>query len=464
MSLLTLVLKGPTADKSYQQYQKYQNILQAVELRLDLWSEVSLSALQQLVKKFTHPWILTYKTKPFSFLIPFLSLSPSFVDIEGEIDQKELQELKHRFPSIQWIFSYHNFEQVPEDIHTIYSQLQQKGADIIKIACYASTSLEAIRLFLFSRKLQQKHTLLAMGPFGRWLRKLGGLMGNEFHYVAVNKKEALYGQLSIEQWYQEKAPLIKEDTALYALLGDPVSSSRGPIFHNRWFQKQNKNAYYLKIPIQKSELAPFLRMATQLPFQGFSVTMPLKEEAYQAVSFLEKATHAMGSINTLVRQGGTWRGENTDASSALDLIEKKRNILNQRFLILGTGGSAKAIGTEAKRRGADVIFVGRDPFALRSLQKKGFQVAFLSEISFLLSFPEGILVHCTPVGMDGKSCLFSEDLFSPSWLIMDLISVPLWTPLLLAAKKKGCSVITGRQLFLLQAKKQQAFWDNYSLA
>ena len=455
--MLTLVFKEGDVSSVLSIYKAKASFIDAVEIRLDLL-QWDLEQIRFLRNKISHPVVFTDKWDALTeekkaFIFSYLPLTPTFVDFEESIEESFWQECRKKFPKIRWILSYHNYQKTPKNLFSIFTSIEKRKSDLIKIACHCKNSLDALRMFEVARAIpSEKRIFVPMGIKGKWLRSLSFIFKNPFTYVACANKEKAFGQFSLEEFRKKALHTLHPKTQVYALLGSPVYQSIGDIFHNKTLKDQN--GYYVKILVKKEELFPFLEKAKNLPFQGFSITMPLKETAH-SYCLKENTLRTKFSVNTLKKIKGKFYGFNTDGSSCLDLIEEK-GFQGFPLVILGPGGASKAIGILAKERGYKVYFMGRNGKELKALKNLGCEVfSFSKKVS---SFSKAILVNGTPIGMDKKSLPVPEEFFSSKWLVFDLIYSPRKTPLIQKAQEKNCQVIVGKSLFIRQAEKQQKIW------
>ena len=148
---------------------------------------------------------------------------------------------------------------------------------------------------------------------------------------------AVSGQIDIEELCNVYCyRRLKKADLIYALLGDPVTYSMGHRIHNQILNK----GVYVKLKLRPEEVGPFRELAAQLPFKGFSVTMPLKK--LFAPGF---------AINTIAVHNSGWDFANTDGPAAAHLIEKHTTLHNKRCVILGAGGVADGFATSLIERG-----------------------------------------------------------------------------------------------------------------
>ena len=259
--------------------------------------------------------------------------------------------------------------------------------------------------------------------------------------------------------YRVKA--LDSNTSIFALIGDPVSQSVGTKFHNNSFKTEGREAIYTRFRLEGHELKLFFEQLKGLPVKGLSVTMPLKE---QVLEFATKGGEGdlirqIGAINTLKITDNKIIGLNTDGIAALDCIENHGTVRGKEFLLLGAGGSAKAIAYEALRRGANLTIINRTGEKARILETTlGGNGFALSEKNKWQKKTYDVLFNTIP---DGSSLDF-EDLFlvclSKSCVVMDACYYPLETECLFWAKSHDFKRVNGLEMFKAQAHLQQNFW------
>lgn len=399
-----------------------------IELRLDLFQPQQIEKLRALCKK---PVIFTLKEVDFKLL----ELSPDYVDLPSTTDSRTFEEIGRRFPRIQRICSYHNFKE------TTFPHLSHP-AELYKIVGYAHSTIDALKMLRFVR--EHRCLGLCMGEFGTVTRILAPLFGAPWTYAPIEpEQQTAPGQIFLEELAQTyRYRSLSPKTALYGLIGDPVSKSSGHIVHNHAFGELGLDAVYVKMRVKKEELSLFLPLCQEIGFRGLSVTMPLKERVLQN-----------RAVNTLAFREGKLYGWNTDGVGALEALEKIEKVKGKKVVLLGAGGVAIGIAKEAKKRGAKLFIVNRTLSRAEILAKEveGEALA-LEHFSQLAKRGYDILMNCTPV------CPVSKEDLLENRLVMDVITKPRQTPLLIAAREKGCPTVEGIEMWIQQAIGQYEKW------
>jgi len=129
-----------------------------------------------------------------------------------------------------------------------------------------------------------------------------------------------------------------------AVLGYPIAHSLSPLLHNTAFKLLGISGQYSAIEVKSGELQKFIETRGR-DFDYLSLTMPLKEEALNLE--LDIKIDALGnriqSLNTLMRAGNSWSATSTDGSGFIKSLTKAGYSHFDRVLILGAGGTARAV-------------------------------------------------------------------------------------------------------------------------
>ena len=266
--------------------------------------------------------------------------------------------------------------------------------------------------------------------------------------------------------------VINTHTRFCGVIGNPIEHSLSPAIHNAAFQELGLNYVYLAWRVEAiGDAINGLRALGN--FRGASVTIPHKVAAVSFLDEVERTACHIGAINTIVADGGRLTGHNTDATGALRALrEGGVSLANQRVVMLGSGGAARAIAFALAAEGASerLDLLGIDDREcgvlasdLRAKTKLSVQKHHLSEESLTNTLPNAlVLIHCTPTGMSpnvDETCVPSS-LLHVGLTVMDIVYNPRETRLLREARAVGCRTIPGLEMFLHQAAAQFELWTN----
>jgi shikimate dehydrogenase len=148
-------------------------------------------------------------------------------------------------------------------------------------------------------------------------------------------------------------------TRLLAVLGDPVAHSLSPVMHNAAIAALGLDAVYVALRTPPAAVPDTLTTLTGLGVAG-NVTVPLKGAAERCVARKTDLCDRTGSCNTFWVEQGTLVGDNTDVP-AIAAELKDMGVDGGRWLVLGTGGSARAVAIAASQAGAELLVRSREP-------------------------------------------------------------------------------------------------------
>jgi len=259
---------------------------------------------------------------------------------------------------------------------------------------------------------------------------------------------------------------ISPKTKLCAVIGNPIAHSLSPALHNAAFRELGLDFVYIAFRVEdvKNALAGMRALEN---FRGMSVTIPHKIEAIKYLDEIAEVDRHIGSINTIVNEGGRLVGLGTDGPGALKaLVDAGVNMQGKRLLMLGAGGAARAIAfTLAARAGlAELAILDIVPEVLNKLADDlqtntaaKITADLMTDATLAAAMAKAdVIIHCTPVGMHPKedASLVPADLFRPGQVVFDIVYTPLKTKLLADAEARGLQTVSGVEMFVNQAVLQ----------
>jgi len=417
----------------------------------------------------------------------------AWIDLEIETAEKlTREELRALRGCARVLVSYHNFRRTPANLRSVAKRLERVGGDAIKIAAQARGLRDALRVLDVARG-KRRVVAVPMGEAAAAARILALRAGSALTYAPVGAATAP-GQISLEEMSSlYRADRLTRRTQIYAVIGDPIGHSLSPQLQNAGFRARRMDAIY--VPVLVRDLRDFLRAIGPLGIAGFSVTLPHKEAILRHLDDCEPLAAEIGAVNTVVvRGGGKLYGYNTDYVGVLRAIEgvrhfedygAKRNsgsvksptrksgvrlggstpgsasrrlsIAGSRVLILGAGGSARAVAFALARGGANVCVCARRLARARELARAVGGEAI--ERRLVRGEYFDAIVNATPVGMwprVSESPLAAAELNCR--LVFDLIYRPRETKLLRLAASRGIETVSGLEMFVAQGTAQFEIW------
>jgi shikimate dehydrogenase len=246
---------------------------------------------------------------------------------------------------------------------------------------------------------------------------------------------------------------------LTGLLGAPIAHSASPAMHERAAQALGARCHYQLIEIagaDRDELVRLLDGIRRLGFAGINVTFPYKEAVVDLLDDLSPGARAIGAVNTVVARDGRLTGHNTDTSGfARAVAPLVADAARGPVAVIGAGGVGKAIAFALAGLGVSEIRIFDTDKAkatqLATQLRDRHHVSVATDVESAVAGAAG-LVNGTPIGMlPNLGMPVPEGLLHARMWVADAVYLPLWTPLLNAAKARGARVMTGRDLAIYQA-------------
>jgi shikimate dehydrogenase len=210
-------------------------------------------------------------------------------------------------------------------------------------------------------------------------------------------------------------------------------------------------------------------------FRGLSVTIPHKLAIIDHLDEIAEVDKQIGSINTVVNEGGKLRGFGSDGPGARQaLVEAGVEVPGQPVLVLGSGGAARAITFDLAHRAtpSSLSILGVIEHEIEALvrdlrEKTGVNATgeLLTDESLEGRIAESrLLIHATPIGMHPRKdeSLVPPELMHADLAIMDIVYNPYQTRLLEDARARGIKTIPGLEMFVNQALLQFEAWTEQS--
>ncbi|MCD4824739.1 MAG: shikimate dehydrogenase [Phycisphaerae bacterium] len=392
------------------------------------------------------------------------------VDIETDVPP----ENRPAAGSCDTILSIHDFAGIPADLDKLAATMDRSAATINKIAFTADAD-DALRAFDVIRNSAKPTLALAMGEAGIASRVLAKKFGAYGTFGSLEAgRESAPGQLSLadmKQLYRWDA--LDAETAVYAVIGCPISHSMSPAIHNAAFEATGRNAVYLPMRIEPGADAfnRFMDAVVARPWldvRGLSVTIPHKENAlnYVGPDNCDPLAVQIGAVNTItIAPDGSLRGDNTDYAGAIDALccamgIAREGLAGRSVAVLGAGGVARAIVAALAHYRAETTVYNRTVSRAETLVKEFNCRA--AGIDALANLDAEIVINCTPLGMhpNTNASPLPPDKPLPSCVkvVFDTIYNPVETRLLLQAAQAGCVTASGLDMFVNQAVAQFEIW------
>lgn len=242
----------------------------------------------------------------------------------------------------------------------------------------------------------------------------------------------------------------------YGLIGYPLDHAFSKTYFTEKFEQEGLTdvKYHLFPLAEINKLRKVLEAHPKL--YGLNVTTPYKELVIPFLDDLDPVAFSIGAVNTIViehhEHGVYLKGYNTDYLGMEKLYEPFN--LPPKALVLGSGGSSRAVRHSLKDKGLSGLTVTRHPNFDDHLA--------YDEINKQIMREHKLIVNCTPVGMYPNVNRFPEipyEFLTPEHICIDLIYNPEKTLFLQKAEAQGAKVINGFGMLIEQADKAWDIWE-----
>jgi shikimate dehydrogenase len=247
----------------------------------------------------------------------------------------------------------------------------------------------------------------------------------------------------------------------FGLIGYPLTHSFSKQYFTEKFEIEHiPGCSYELYPIHEIRfLEKLLRDEPELC--GLNVTIPYKSEVVKFLQTISPEAEEIGAVNVIKikRESGliSLSGFNSDITGIMHSLKDcfSNNIGNA--LILGTGGSSKAVSYVLRKEGINVTLVSRE--------RKADALAY-NDLNQDIISKAGLIVNTTPLGMFPDVNTFPElnyDLLGPGHTLFDLVYNPQLTEFLRKGEERGCRIISGIIMLYAQAEKAWEIWNDNNL-
>lgn len=241
---------------------------------------------------------------------------------------------------------------------------------------------------------------------------------------------------------------ISGSTRVLAVLGDPIAHSLSPVMHNAAIAALGIEAVYVALRVPAATFADVFPVLGGLGVTG-NVTVPLKGAAERCVARKTDLCARTGACNTFWVEQGALIGDNTDVPAIAAELEDM-GLAGGRWLLLGTGGSARAVAIAAADAHAELLVRSRDPSKARDLVD---WVTALGAQARVAAGPlaADVIVNTTPLGMNGDDAMpIDPGTVRDVRGVLDLVYRPGETRWVRELRRRGAAARDGRGVLTRQ--------------
>jgi shikimate dehydrogenase len=252
---------------------------------------------------------------------------------------------------------------------------------------------------------------------------------------------------------------------IFCILGDERSfRSKSPLVFSTVLKRVGIRGVYVPFRVDQGQIGPAMQSLRVLNIDGANVTVPYKEAVIPHLDILSEGANIIGAVNTVVRNGQTLKGYNTNAIGFMDTLEEIGfDVAGKTAVVFGTGGIAKAVVFILNwLRAESILVVGRDANSISGIVNNigGVSKPFQSFNKEPVS--ANIVVNATSVSSPDESPELDEFInrldIRDCEILMDVNygrEVNFWE---IKALDKGIRFLDGLSLLAHQARRSFALW------
>jgi shikimate dehydrogenase len=240
----------------------------------------------------------------------------------------------------------------------------------------------------------------------------------------------------------------------FGLIGYPLGHSfSGNYFKEKFLQEQISDCVYSNYEIDS--IAGLRDILKDPELEGLNVTIPYKESVIPFLHVKDPVVTAIGASNCIRISEGKLTGFNTDVIGFEKSLVEKLTVTDQHALILGTGGSSKAVAWVLRQKSIDFLFVSR------KVSRQPDQISY-SDLNRQIIQKYTLIINTTPRGMfpnTGTSADIPYTYIGPDHYLFDLVYNPSKTLFLEKGEAAGARIKNGADMLAIQAEASWEIWN-----
>lgn len=242
-------------------------------------------------------------------------------------------------------------------------------------------------------------------------------------------------------------------TRVHFIVGDPIAQVKSPAGVSQAFQQRGRNAFVMPAHVVPADLATWVAgVSLARNVDGIIVTVPHKFACHDLCATTSERAGFLRTVNTMRRNAdGGWHGDMFDGLAMVEAMRAK-GLLPQgkRALLVGAGGAGSAIAHALVLAGVSALAIHDEDAQRRSTLIT--RLASLGRCPITGGTPDptgfDLVVNATPAGMRAGDPLPLEvTQLTPAMFVGCVITQPTVTPLIEAARARGCGTVTGSEMF-----------------
>ncbi len=242
---------------------------------------------------------------------------------------------------------------------------------------------------------------------------------------------------------------------VYGLIGNPLEHSFSKQYFTGKFEREHLEGCRFELyPLERIESFPFL-LASETGLKGLAVTIPYKETVIPFLDEIDAKASAIGAVNCIRLSAGKLIGYNTDSTGFKLSLAPLLLSHHTNALILGSGGSSKAVQYVLKELGIAFLIVTRN-------KKIAAGFVHYDQLDAEIIQQHSLVINCSPVGMfphEQEEPAIPYQYLTKEHLLFDLIYRPAETKFLSQGLSHGATVKNGYEMLVLQAEENWEIWN-----
>jgi len=263
--------------------------------------------------------------------------------------------------------------------------------------------------------------------------------------------------------------------SLFVLIGYPLHFSLSPIIYNYSFNYHNLDCVYLTFPIEPNYLSNLDNsIFRKLNFKGGNITVPFKERMINYIDKMSENASKTSAINTFYKKDNLLYADNTDIYGFCKSLDNYKENIKSDVLLLGTGGSAKAIITSLNNLSVKNIYVVSREYEKSKQFVENRNIVFPNLNLYPITYNDlnkmkfnnfSMIINSTPVGMYDNLSILEEEIISKldkNILVYDIIYHKK-TRLLELSEKNNLKILGGLDMLVYQCEKSFKLWTDLGM-
>jgi shikimate dehydrogenase len=249
-------------------------------------------------------------------------------------------------------------------------------------------------------------------------------------------------------------------TDRYAVIGNPVAHSKSPQIHTAFAQQTGQALSYERVLAPLDGFGATLRGLIERGFAGVNVTVPFKEQAFDAAHNFTQRAQSAGAANTLKFTSADVQADNTDGAGLVrDLANNlKFKLSGSRVLLLGAGGAARGVVQPLMDAGVRELWIANRTHA-RAVELAGrFGFDVQATLLDLVDKPVDLVINATSTSLSGQRLRLPDVICNANSLAYDMMYAKEPTPFMQWAAGRGAAAADGLGMLVEQAAVSFELW------